>query len=138
LSHPIIPGVCILKSSTWYKWKNKVTSMLSSSQRTGSKGPPLKNVQGIARRQWLTPIILATQKAEIRRIMVQRQLQQIVCETLSWKKLITKKGWWTDSWWRSWVQTPVPKKRMYKVNLPRDTTVPNVLCYGKFLIVYKS
>jgi hypothetical protein len=31
---------------------------------------------------WLTPIILATQEAEIRRITVQRQFGQIVHETL--------------------------------------------------------
>jgi hypothetical protein len=32
------------------------------------------------------PVILATQEAEIRRITVQSQLQQTVCETLSQKK----------------------------------------------------
>jgi hypothetical protein len=37
----------------------------------------------VARCRWLTPVILATQEAEIRRIVVQSQLQQIVCETLS-------------------------------------------------------
>jgi hypothetical protein len=36
-----------------------------------------------AKHGWLSPIILATQKAEIRKIMVQSQLQQIVQETLS-------------------------------------------------------
>jgi hypothetical protein len=36
-----------------------------------------------ARNRWLTPVILATQEAEIRRIMVQSQLEQIVHETLS-------------------------------------------------------
>jgi hypothetical protein len=34
-------------------------------------------------RQWLTPVILATQEAEIRRIEAQSQPGQIVCETLS-------------------------------------------------------
>jgi hypothetical protein len=33
--------------------------------------------------QWLTSVILATQKAEIRRITVQSQPRQIVHETLS-------------------------------------------------------
>jgi hypothetical protein len=32
------------------------------------------------------PVILATQEAVIRRILVQSQPEQIVCETLSWKK----------------------------------------------------
>jgi hypothetical protein len=34
---------------------------------------------------WLTPVILATQKAEIRGIKVQSQSGQMVCETLSQK-----------------------------------------------------
>jgi hypothetical protein len=42
----------------------------------------LKKLQ-IAGHWWLRLIILATQEAEIRRIMVQRQTGQIVCETLS-------------------------------------------------------
>jgi hypothetical protein len=36
-----------------------------------------------ARCQWLTPVIMAIQEAEIRRIVVQRQPRQIVHETLS-------------------------------------------------------
>jgi hypothetical protein len=42
---------------------------------------------------WLTPVILATQETEIRRIAVQSQLQQIVLKTLISKKPITKKDW---------------------------------------------
>jgi hypothetical protein len=38
--------------------------------------------------RWLTPVILATQKAEIRRIVVQSQTQEN-------KKPFTKKGWWS-------------------------------------------
>jgi hypothetical protein len=57
--------------------------------------------------QWLTPVILATQEAEIRRIIVWSQPGKIVCKTLSQKKPITKKGWWSGSRCRPWVQTPV-------------------------------
>jgi hypothetical protein len=45
---------------------------------------------------WLTPVILAIQEAEIRRITVQNQSRQTVPNTLtSKKKKITKKGWWS-------------------------------------------
>jgi hypothetical protein len=43
------------------------------------------------------PVILATQKAEIRRIAVQSQPRQIVFKILAQKKLITKKDWWSGS-----------------------------------------
>jgi hypothetical protein len=36
--------------------------------------------------QWLTPVILATQEAEIRRIVVQGQPKQRVCENNQYKK----------------------------------------------------
>jgi hypothetical protein len=42
------------------------------------------------------PSYSATQEAEIRRIEVQSQLREIVCETIL-KKTITKKGWWSGS-----------------------------------------
>jgi hypothetical protein len=45
---------------------------------------------------WLTPIILSTPQAEIRRIEVWSQPRQIVCETLSWKKTIWN-GWKSGS-----------------------------------------
>jgi hypothetical protein len=46
-----------------------------------SEGQEMQNVA----RSWLTPIILATWEAEIRRITVQGQPGQIIQETLSWK-----------------------------------------------------
>jgi hypothetical protein len=49
-----------------------------------------------ARHQWLTPVILATQETEIRRIAVRSQLGQIVPKTLPQKKKKEKhckKGW---------------------------------------------
>jgi hypothetical protein len=52
------------------------------------------------------PVILATQEAEIRRIMVWNQPKQMVCETLS--KYLTK-GLveWHGSRFGPWVQAPV-------------------------------
>jgi hypothetical protein len=39
------------------------------------------------------PVILATQKAEIRRLSVQTASSKIVCKTLSWKKKkLSEKG----------------------------------------------
>jgi hypothetical protein len=46
---------------------------------------------GVSQAPWLTPVILATQEEEIRRIMVQSQLWQITHETLSGKKNHQKK-----------------------------------------------
>jgi hypothetical protein len=64
-----------------------------------------------ARRQWLTPVILATQEAEIRRITVQSQPRQTVHETPISKNLITKKGWGVAQGIRPQVQTPVQEKK---------------------------
>jgi hypothetical protein len=52
----------------------------------------LKMAQKQARRWWCTPVIPATQEAEIRRIVVQSQSGQVALETLSQKKKITKAG----------------------------------------------
>jgi hypothetical protein len=46
----------------------------------------------LARRWWLTPVILATQEAEIRRFVVQSQPRQIIHETLSQRNPHTQKG----------------------------------------------
>jgi hypothetical protein len=44
-----------------------------------------------ARHWWLSPVMLLTQEAEIRKTVVGRQLRQIVCEILAQKNPITKK-----------------------------------------------
>jgi hypothetical protein len=50
-------------------------------------GPFVETLLRISsQRQWLTPVIQATQEAEIRRITVRSQPGQIVLKTLSQKK----------------------------------------------------
>jgi hypothetical protein len=77
-----------------------------------------KTVVHKIRRTYARPQCFSAQEAEIRRTEVQSQPEQIVCETLSGKKPITKKGWWSDSRCRPCVQTPVQqKKKKKKMNL---------------------
>jgi hypothetical protein len=76
---------------------------------------------------WLSPEILAMQKAEIRRIMVWSQARQIVCEILSQKSpscIPKKKGWQSSSRCRPWVQTPVPKEKKQQS------------CYCKWKVIF--
>jgi hypothetical protein len=54
----------------WSKLKNRVSGMEDKEEE-------------LAKPQWLMPIILASQEAEIRRIMVQSQPRKIVPENLS-------------------------------------------------------
>jgi hypothetical protein len=64
-------------------------------ERSGEMGTHIlnfiKNTLG-AGYQWLTPVILATLEAEIRRISVRSQPWQIVQENLSQKTLSQKTG----------------------------------------------
>jgi hypothetical protein len=65
----------------------------------------------VARHQWHTPVILATQEAEIRRIAVQSQPWSNSSQDPILKKTHhNQKGWWSDSRCRPWVQTPVRQK----------------------------
>jgi hypothetical protein len=65
----------------------------------------------LAGHQWLMPVILATQDAEIRRILVRSQSRQTVLGTLSQKTLHKNRTGWNDSRWRPWVQIPEPQKK---------------------------
>jgi hypothetical protein len=83
-----------------------------------------------ARRWWLTSAILGTQEIEIRRIMVQGQPWQIICETLSQKYSIQKKGWQSGSSgtcranMRPQVQTPILTPKV-KVKLQKTPVFKN-------------
>jgi hypothetical protein len=65
-------------SGTWQRTKSRYS--------TGSK------ISNRAGHQWLTPVILATQEAAIRRVIVRSQPGQTVRETLSQKNPLHKKG----------------------------------------------
>jgi hypothetical protein len=59
----------------------------------------------------VTPVILATQEVEIRRIAVQSQPSQIVQKTLS-QKIPSQKGWWSGSACSSSPSTTKKKKKI--------------------------
>jgi hypothetical protein len=66
-----------------------------------------KKLLALAKHEWLTPVILATQEAEIRRITVWSQPVQIVHKTLSRRYPSQKKGQQSGSRCRPWVQISV-------------------------------
>jgi hypothetical protein len=106
LQHLILDrGTCFLffKANKQSKWKSK------------NKKPCIKSFFELG--TGLTPVILATQEAEIRWIAVQSQLGQIVCETLSRRNPSPKKDWWSGSRCRPWVQIPVLKKNTSSDNM---------------------
>jgi hypothetical protein len=60
---------------------------------------------------WLTPVMLVTQEAEIRRIAVTSQPPVNTLQDPILKKPITKKDWWKDSKCRPLVQTLVRQNK---------------------------
>jgi hypothetical protein len=80
----------------------------------------LKKILHLGRCSWLNPIILATQKAEIKRTGFQSQHQTNSSQEPIWNKTITEKGLWSDSSCKSgcvasmrpWIQSSVlPKSK---------------------------
>jgi hypothetical protein len=59
-----------LRQEDWIESKKKKKTKTKNNQREPA---------------WLTPVILVTLEAEIRRIMVQSQAEQTVCEVLWFK-----------------------------------------------------
>jgi hypothetical protein len=66
--------------------------------------------------QWLTPVILVTQEAEIMRIVVRSQPRQIVHKTLSQKKKTLHKKTGLVEWLKvkTLSSSPVPQKKKKK------------------------
>jgi hypothetical protein len=75
-----------------HKQKDGGPGWLEYKVRTYLKNKQQKKGLGAGRRP-LTPIILATQEAEIRRIAIRRQPGQTVPQEPILKKTLTKKGW---------------------------------------------
>jgi hypothetical protein len=96
------------------KWSREIMEWqeMGTGQGTTQVFTQLKTA--LAGCQWLTPVILATQEAEIRKIMVQSQSQWIVLQTLSRKGPSQKNSWWSGSRCRPWVQTLVSQKEKTK------------------------
>jgi hypothetical protein len=70
-----------------------------------------------------------TREAEIRRITVQGQHGQIVCETLPRKNPSQTKGWWSGSRCRPRVQTPVPPNKQTKIKELTENIQTTDLCF---------
>jgi hypothetical protein len=66
------------EAAVWGRPRQKFETSSQKSTKSGSR--------------WLTPVIPATQEAEIRRFTIQSQPRQIVCESLAQKTALTKKG----------------------------------------------
>jgi hypothetical protein len=79
------PGTDLLISSRWVGWEYLCTVVGRHLALPHSQHPLIKR-QDLAGHWWLTPAILATQDAEIRRIMVWSQSWQVVRETPILKK----------------------------------------------------
>jgi hypothetical protein len=83
----------------------------------------------VAQYQWLKPVILATQEAEIRRITVWRQPGQIVCKTLSWKNPSQKRAGGVAQGvgpeFKSYSSKPTPPKQNQK---PKPVLIICVIC----------
>jgi hypothetical protein len=62
---------------------------------------------------------------EIRRSVVPNQWGQIVCETLSRKTHHKKKGWWSGSRCKPWVQAPVLQKKKQEKDFQKKDLTSN-------------
>jgi hypothetical protein len=70
--------------------RRKVKHAQNRERRRGTRPLILNERRNSAGHQWLRPVILATEKAEIRKISVRSQPQQIIRDPISKKKKIIK------------------------------------------------
>jgi hypothetical protein len=91
------------------KWStHPLSQWVSLGYNTRFSSPRKETVKSksLARWRWLTPVILATQEAEIRRILVWSQSQANSLQdpiSKKKKKPSQKKLWWSGSRCRPWV-----------------------------------
>jgi hypothetical protein len=133
---PAVPGSCLLCliALTPLPWEKRILSSPSTNSRSIWMAPftvclftivtetPLKLTLRIRSRlknkaHAYNPSYSET---ETRRITVWRQHGQIVRETLAQKYPSQKKGWWSGSGCKSWVQIPVLEKRRKEKEKKKD------------------
>jgi hypothetical protein len=72
-------------------------------------------------------VILATQEAAVKRVMVQSQPRANSSHDPIPKKTTTEQGWWSGSRCRPRVQTPVPRKKKIVVVLKTKSALGMVV-----------
>jgi hypothetical protein len=94
---------CVWSRYIIHMYENSIMKPTKNCQ----KGREDLRKSNYSRCRWLTPVILATQEAEIRRTAVRSQSGQIVPKTIS-KKSFTKKFWWSGLRCSPWIQALEP------------------------------
>jgi hypothetical protein len=102
----------ILFSASHAAW-NSAFGFISNSLYLGANCLGFREKRTFAGRWWLTPVILATQEAEIRRTAIWSQVGQIVHMTLAQKNPSQKRAGGMAQYW-PWAQDSVLQKKKKK------------------------